>query len=1071
MNPTRRRLPHGAAFLASCALGAWFAAPTFARTIEEQERTREAIAFFEREVRPLLAEHCYECHGPDAKRAKGGLRFGSHAALIEGGDSGPAISLDDPRSSLLLHAVTWSKPDLEMPPDGKLGDDAIATLSKWIELGAPWPDGEATTAGSNDEPGIDIAQGRTWWSFQPVTRREPPSLADSAGIRNPIDAFIRAELAKAELASSPEADRRTLARRIYFDLLGLPPTNAEVERFVADPRENAFEALIDELLARPEYGERWARHWLDVVRYADTCGYERDQPKLYAWRYRDYVVDAWNDDMPFHRFIVEQIAGDEIDEPTTASRVATGIYRLGAWDSEPDDKEVAKYDELDDSLRVISEGFLGVTIGCARCHDHKFDPFPQTDYYSMLAFLRGVRPYEELEHTVSSPVLDLLDPDPDAMRQLETAREKSRLELESEVGKLLAKGRALAIAARLEAKGYDRAIAEKTAAQRTPNERRMLTEVMKDPLRDPEIYAALGPVESKSIKRLRDRVRALANTFTGDLDWGLVVKEEGRRVAPTHLLIRGQPGSPAEEVSPRFPLALVPNDALAIPPATPLERSKNARSSGRRRVLAEWIASKDNPLTARVIVNRVWHHHFGRGIVATTNDFGTTGDPPSHPELLDWLAHEFMANGWSLKWLHRTILSSATWRQTSNTQDERAQTLDPDNRWLWRQNPRRLEAEAIRDAMLAVSGTLSKERGGPGFFFALDRNVLAGSSRPGEGWAISSSEERQRRSLYAYVKRNLPVPFFEAFDSANPTLPTGARATTTVPSQALTLLNGAFAGEIAESIATNVAVDESSGATRGIFETVLGRSPTAEEITLLDAYLASARSTQALRPSAIFQARIPRRVGVGFLETLGPADIQDAPRQGFTLVRGRFDNPYNVTVEMNDLQGPAALWDDATVETGKVSARLRLRGDAPFGSLVVRARPHEDGLVGLEARLDRDQLRLLHHTETATRELAAVDATFAERWIDLRVELFDGQVSIFVDNAMEPVIAVPDPSPGFTGKAGFKTRDAGIDVAALRVENDGTMREWIVPSVSAQQRALSSLALILINTNEFVTVD
>lgn len=1054
----------------------------------EENSEREAIAYFEREIRPLLAAHCYECHGPEAKRAKGGLRFTGRAALLAGGDSGPAISEVDPGSSLLLHAVNWTDGDLEMPPDGKLSADAITKLTTWVERGAVWPSTESSggpekSATPHDAPAIDIAKGRSWWSFRPIEQPAIPRTSDDATPAHPIDAFVRAELEKAGLQPSPEASRATLARRVYFDLIGLPPTKSDIDRFVADPREDAFERLVDELLARPAYGERWARHWLDVVRYADTNGYELDEPKPFAWRYRDYVIDSLNDDLPYDRFLTEQIAGDEIEPKSIRARLATGMLRIGAWDNEPDDDELATYDELDDSLRVITEGFLGVTVGCARCHDHKFDPIPQTDYYGMLGFLRSIRPYDNKTFEANSPALDILDRSGPNLARYERERLEANRNLQIRIDATRERGRKLVIRRRLEGLGESPEIVDLEPKDRTVAMRRALAHATREPITNDEIWDALGKVEARAVKRLLDEQRLLSRRFAGSVDWGLVVKEYGPRAIPTQLLIRGEPRSQGPEIQPHFPLALSPDDASATPHLSEEVANRLRDSTGRRTVLAQWIASRSNPLTARVIVNRVWHHHFGRGIVATPNDFGAMGDPPSHPALLDWLASEFMDHGWSLKWLHRTILASATWRQRSDTIDGTASAIDPENRLFWRQNPRRLEAEVIRDSMLAVCGGLDTRIHGPGFHPRLDRAVLAGSSRPGEGWNVSPTEDRSRRSIYAYVKRNLPIPFLETFDAANPTLPVGARTITTVSTQALTLLNGEFAGEIASRLAKAIVADESAAtgdatvqdpaASIGrLFGRVLAREPTAEELAILAEYFEGERVRNLeTAPTAIVESRIPRRIADEYLAKLSPTDVLAAPEDGFTVIRGRFGNLYNVTIEMNDLQGPAALWDAVEFAEGEVSARLRLRGDAPFGSVVIRASEKNDGLVGLELRIERDRARLLSHEETETHELGAFAASFAGRAVDLRARLVAGRISITFDGAESPAIDTADPTPGTAGRAGFRTRDAGIEVSALRVETGGARHDFRIPTPSAHERALAAVALVLVNSNEFVIVD
>jgi hypothetical protein len=684
--------------------------------------------FFEAHIRPLLANNCFKCHGPSKQR--GSLRLDSRATILQGGASGPAVVPGKPLESLLIRAVHYQ--DLEMPPGKKLASRDVALLEEWVKMGAPWPGATAVVAAGPRKEGLQVtAQDRQAWAFQPVTRPAVPRPM-GPGAANPIDAFVLEKLKTRGLTLSPPASKRELIRRAYFDLIGLPPPPEAVDAFLADPAPDAYERLLDRLLASPQYGERWGRHWLDVARFAQTSGYERDDEKPDAWRYRDYVIRAFNEDRPYDQFVREQVAGDELDRVTDDSLIATAFYHLGVWDDEPDDARQAEFDDLDDMLSVTATAFLGITLGCARCHDHKFDPIPQEDYYSMLAFLRNVRIYQK------------------------------------------------------PGKGAEKA----------------------------------------NFASLRGGGRTLA------------IHEHGPVAKATHVLIRGSAATPGKEVQPRFIQVLCPSAVAARPPQP--KQSPSARTTGRRKVLAEWIASPRNPLTARVIVNRLWHHHFGRGIVATPSDFGKTGLPPTHPELLDWLASELVAGGWRLKRLHKLIMLSETYRQLSRARNDRGVAIDPGNTLLWRQNLRRLEAEAIRDTMLAVSGRLNLQMGGRGIFPTLAKEVLATQSKPGYGWGKSSKAEEGRRSVYIFVKRTLGVPFLEAFDQASPDTPTAARPTTTIAPQALILLNSAFLNEQAQACADRLLREggaEPSANVERLLRLALGRPPDAEEARTALAYL------------------------------------------------------------------------------------------------------------------------------------------------------------------------------------------------------------------------------------------
>ena len=622
------------------------------------------------------------------------------------------------------------------------------------------------------------AADRAWWAFQPVHRPQPPAVRNAGNFANPIDAFVLARLEAAGFEPSAPASRRELIRRASFDLTGLPPTAQQVEDFVHDPSADAYPKLIDRLLASPQYGERWGKFWLDVVRFGETNGYERDGAKPYAWRYRDYVIRSFNSDKPYDRFVKEQLAGDELDEVTPDSLIATGFYRLGVWDDEPDDKQAAEYDELDDIVRTTSTAFLGLTINCARCHDHKFDPIPSSDYYSLLAVFHNIKPYENPQESLTSAVL----------RPLASAAE---------------------IADWKDTQAHAVKELEAHVSEAVTNEE-------KQRLRD-------------ELKKLRER--------KPPFEWALAVRERGAGVPETHVLLRGNASTPGQKVSPKFLSVLGGEEPEHRPRTSP------DATNGLRRALADWIASPNNPLTARVVVNRIWQHHFGRGIVATPDDFGKTGVAPTHPELLDWLASEFVEHGWSMKHLHRLIMTSRAYQMSSRATNEKAMALDPGNTLLWRQNMRRLEAEAIRDSVLAVSGKLNLTSGGPSIYPQLAKSVLATQSRPGDGWGKSDDMERSRRSVYIFVKRTLPVPLMEAFDAPNSAQPAGERAITTVAPQALMLLNGQFVQEQAAALAERVMKESPTEDARidTAFRIVLQRPPTDDERQIANRMLAGQR--------------------------------------------------------------------------------------------------------------------------------------------------------------------------------------------------------------------------------------
>ncbi len=673
---------------------------------------------FDKDVVPVLVSHCVECHSGSEPKGK----------------------LDLTRKDSAKHAAElWKRVESgEMPPKKKLSAAEKGVLKEWVDGGAKW--------GTDPIDPFAITTktraGRDWWSLQPVKR---PALPVSRNPNaNPIDAFTGAKLETQGFEMAPAADRRTLVRRVYYDLLGLPPTFEEVEAFANDKDLTAYDKLLDKLLASPQYGERWGRYWLDVARYAETCGYERDQVKPDVWKYRDWVIKAFNDDMPYNRFVLEQLAGDELPNASAATVVATGFIRLGTWNDEPNDPNEYKYDRLEDMVGATSTAFLALTVKCARCHDHKFDAIRQTDYYRMAgAFWAG--------------------------------------------------------------------------------------------------YIAPGPREHLG----GPDAKALGHA--GVFGW----TDRGRDAAPIKLLKKGDPNRPGEVVEPGH-LSAIPilDKPLAVSPV-------NAKTTTRRLQLATWIVDPKNPLTARVWVNRVWQYHFGAGIVRTPDNFGFTGEKPTHPELLDWLAAEFVQGGWKTKRLHKFIMMSATYRQSSlhPKQDEYAKT-DAGNRLWWRADRRRLDAEALRDSLLAAGGNLTLDKaGGPSFSPVIPADALEGLSTKSAAWKASPAAEQGRRSVYIFAKRGLLPPLLTTFDLPDTTLPNCQRDVTTVPTQALALLNNPFVHEQSAALAKRI------GTKFGRKERVvrawrlaLGRDPREAETKAALAHLEKQAERFATRPDATLDA-------------------------------------------------------------------------------------------------------------------------------------------------------------------------------------------------------------------------
>jgi cytochrome c553 len=787
--------------MAAVALGA---GAMVARGLGAPPVDAEKTKFFTDQVKPIIESSCLKCHG--GEKVKGGLQLINRELLLKGGDTGPAVALNEPSKSLLLKAIGYGDPDLQMPPKQKLTDAQISTLTKWVEMGAPMTPLAASRPAVAEGPAKRIppqvnAETMKFWSFQPVKRLEAPKVKRADWVKTPIDAFVLAKLEANHLDPAPRATKTVLLRRAYYDLTGLPPTPAEVEAFLKDTSPNAFENVVDRLLASPRYGERWARHWLDVVRFAETNSFERDGIKSNAWRFRDYVIESFNKDKPFDQFVKEQIAGDELDHVTADSIIATGFYRLGIWDDEPADKMQARMDELDDIVTTTGQAFLGLTVNCARCHDHKLDPIPQKDYYRLLSFFRGLRPNAGAGDNVLTPIA----PDNELKAVLDEMKAVNRRknELERQIAEI-----------------EKPILAALPAGERVPKNPDKRKEFL-----DPKIKAAIGEDPFRHYADLRNEFEELTARKAG-VPLALSAKEVGANPEPTFVMARGNAHIPGEQVEPAFLSILNPPKAI-IPSPKP-----GASSSARRRVLAEWLASDKNPLVARVMVNRIWQHHFGRGIVRSPNDFGSLGDRPTHPELLDWLASEFVAQGWKLKTMHRMILLSNAY-QMSSTGNPTALAKDPQNDLLWRFDMRRLEAEEVRDSILAVDGRLNLDMGGPGVFPVIPQAVLAGQSVPGAGWGKSSPEEQARRSIYIHQKRSLVVPILASLDAADNDTTCPARFTTTQSTQALGMLNSDFTNGEAKAFAARLrkeAGEKLEDQIRLALKLALCREPTKEDI-------------------------------------------------------------------------------------------------------------------------------------------------------------------------------------------------------------------------------------------------
>ncbi len=817
--------------------------------------------YFSHEIRPIMERTCWNCHG-DAIQSSG-LNLSTREAALEGGNRGPAIVPGNAEGSRLFRQIAGLEGP-SMPLGVPLSDEEIEKVRTWINDGAEWDDGPALTVAGNEFQAFATQvpdSARQYWAFQLPEQQAPPSppASPQRGIfDHPIDRFLQQKRRDSGVVPAPEADKLTLLRRAYLDLIGLPPTPDEIDAFLSESAPDAWERLIDRLLASPHYGERWGRHWLDVARYADSDGYEQDVDRANAWRYRDYVVDAFNSDKPYDRFITEQIAGDELDETTHETRIATGFLRAGPRVNfrEKDNPE-RRWDYLDDVVATLGRGVLGMTVQCARCHDHKFDPILQKDYYSLTSAIFG---YVELDWPMlpDEQALEYLATKADIDDRVSALREQIR-EIEQPYLTALkierirnefpqdvldavltpeeerSDGQQL-LAAQVLTIGIPRAQVDEAMAEvdRTRREvlRRQIEEVQ---ARRPEEPPMMEIVTDGDYRYTPDRA---GDNVLGCPECRIRMEEPGSfihqgpdryEVPPANFLIRGDPFSLGPELEPDFlTVAKYGNPPTAIPRA-------NGRTSGRRLALAQWITSQDNPLTARVWVNRVWHHHFGRGIVASLDNFGMVGDRPTHPELLDWLAVEFMNNGWSTKELHRLIMTSAAYRMASSFESEQNTRADRENHLLWRYRQQRLEAEAIRDVIMAASGSIDLTLGGKPIFPYIPQEILDTAVLFGRWDNQADGPDVWRRSLYVYRRRTLSFPFFETFDLPDQNITAAYRNTSTVAPQALTLMNNPFVLNQARLFARQVeerAPYDIDAQVDLVYRTALTRSPDEEEAAI-----------------------------------------------------------------------------------------------------------------------------------------------------------------------------------------------------------------------------------------------
>ena len=772
-----------------------------------EKPTAEQLRFFETNVRPVFVEQCQKCHGD--KKQWGGLRLDSREALMRGGDSGAAIVPGKAKESLLIRAVRHEDEDLKMPKEGKLTERQIADLVRWVEMGAPFPRATTATKRTRDP---------NHWAFQPPADVAVPAVKDDAWPQSVMDRFILSKIEAAGLSPAKPADKRTLLRRVTFDLTGLPPTPTEIDVFLADDSTDAFARVVDRLLDSPKYGERWGRHWLDVARYADSNGLDENVCHGNAWRYRDYVVAAFNRDKPFDKFVVEQLAGDLLPAADEAQRheqlIATGFLGIGPKVLAETDEAKMRMDIIDEQIDTTGRAFLGLTLGCARCHDHKFDPIETADYYGLAGIFKSTKSMDK--YTKLAVWYENLLP--------------------SDAATAMKQGHETNVAAKKKAVEDFVAAADKQAREKLGAGEKV-----------PEKLETLYPDATKTeLKKMRDELAALEKAVP-ELPSAMGVTED--KVTDVAIHVRGNPLK-LGDIAPRH------TPAVLRGPQVPQFSDKE---SGRRQ-LAEWLVDPQHPLTARVFVNRVWRWHFGKGLARTTDNFGLLGEAPSHPELLDWLARRFVADGWSIKSLHRVILNSSTYQQAAGVEGQGLRvagktnlpnpqpltlnpqpSTDPENRLFARADVRRLEAEAVRDSLLAVSGRLDATIGGSLLKLKNREYFFDHTSKD------LTSYDSRRRSLYLPIVRNNVFDLLQLLDFPEPTVPSSNRAATVVAPQALMMLNSEFVMQAAADFADRLLSESDDDDQRlaRLYVMAYSREPSAEERQADRAFLIEVAQAQA----------------------------------------------------------------------------------------------------------------------------------------------------------------------------------------------------------------------------------
>lgn len=806
--------------------------------LKAQDITPDQVKFFETKVRPILAERCFECHSKE--EANGDLQLDSLGAMLQGGGSGPAIVPGKPSESILIDAIEYRS--MEMPPDKKLDDSEIAVLTRWVAIGAPWPGTDPNEPIRQRE--LFDEEDRKWWAIAPVVAPDLPEVDElvEGWVRNEIDRFVVARMIPEGLLPAPEATKSELVRRLYLDVVGLPPTPLQVEQFVTDTSPNAYEKLVDSLLQSKGYGEKAARQWLDLVRYADSDGYRADGYRPYAWRYRDYVIRSFNENKPYDRFVQEQIAGDELFPEDLDAQIALGYLRHWVYEWNIRDARTQWKTILEDVTDTTADVFLGLGLQCAKCHNHKFDPLLQKDYLRLQAFFAPILPFDQV----------VAEPDRKREYEIKLAQwEEKTAILRKQIAEIEQpyrdKYRDIAI---------DRfpedliAVARKPSEQRTPEEEQLAYLVQRQIDAEYErLDQYISAKDKETLVALRRELSEFDHMKPTPLPIAMLVSDVGPEAPPTVM-----PKRTSEIVLPGIP-------SILNPEPMDLHSTETGRTTGRRSALARWLTDPGNPLSTRVIVNRVWQSHFGRGLAENPSDFGRLGGPPTHPELLDWLANKLVDERWDLKSLHRRILLSATYRQsTHHPQFEKFTQVDPTNLLYWRRNTTRQSAEQIRDALLSVSGTLQEYAGGPG--------QLADSPF---------------RSIYLRVMRNSPDQLLDSFDLPQFFASNSTRNTTTTPVQSLLMINSDLMLGFGRKLAAQVRAetDEPSQQIIIAWQRVFGRSPTEDELLQAMAFIEHQRSLVERMETAdsegsVETAKLPYRDGQGVKFDLSESSLRMA---------------------------------------------------------------------------------------------------------------------------------------------------------------------------------------------------